>query len=356
MAFGFSVSDFLTVGKLITDIILSLRDVGGSASEYQGLHRELGSLQRALQHVDKLSGRAEQQPAINAIKCAALMCQHPLTEFYAKITRKYEGSLGLGKSRGKIRDWKDKVQWGLGKKEEVVKLRGYLNAHVGSINMLLMAHGLEMLNLAADQAVEDQQGLQNRLEESQVAMIGVREDLREQRVMLRSSTSVLAQVLNILSGEVVPHLKNLVDLAVKVWRSNLQIHNMVLRWQTDLPYPDLRHTYFQDPVKFEDALGRILPIPSEYDFCKVSAIIREQFKHGPGHRKVIANQYELFNARYSDSQLTRDNWTHFLPGAYVKMAVVVQQPFGDSECCPMPTCGSRAFREDPGGGKVWCVG
>jgi hypothetical protein len=32
-----------------------------------------------------------------------------------------------------------------------------------------------------------------------------------------------------------------------------------------LPRPDLYHTWAQAPVKFEDALGRIIPIPSEYD-------------------------------------------------------------------------------------------
>jgi hypothetical protein len=33
-----------------------------------------------------------------------------------------------------------------------------------------------------------------------------------------------------------------------------------------LPSPDLRHTWAQAPVKFEDALGRIIPVPSEYDW------------------------------------------------------------------------------------------
>jgi hypothetical protein len=33
-----------------------------------------------------------------------------------------------------------------------------------------------------------------------------------------------------------------------------------------LPPPDLRHTWAQAPVKFEDALGRVIPVPSEYDW------------------------------------------------------------------------------------------
>ena len=34
----------------------------------------------------------------------------------------------------------------------------------------------------------------------------------------------------------------------------------------NIPPPDLRHTWAQAPIKFEDALGRIIPIPSEYDW------------------------------------------------------------------------------------------
>jgi hypothetical protein len=33
-----------------------------------------------------------------------------------------------------------------------------------------------------------------------------------------------------------------------------------------LPSPDLNHTWAQDPIKFEDALGRVIPVPSEYDW------------------------------------------------------------------------------------------
>lgn len=54
MSFGFSVGDFLAVGKLITDITNSLSEAGGSKSEYQELLRELDSLNHALKHLEKL--------------------------------------------------------------------------------------------------------------------------------------------------------------------------------------------------------------------------------------------------------------------------------------------------------------
>ncbi len=32
-----------------------------------------------------------------------------------------------------------------------------------------------------------------------------------------------------------------------------------------LPLPDLYHTWFQNPIRLEDVLGRIIAVPSEYD-------------------------------------------------------------------------------------------
>ena len=280
------------------------------------------------------------------------MCQHPLTEFYNKI-QKYEGSLGSGRSKSQLKEWKDKAKWGLTKKEEVAKLRAYLNAHVGSLNMLLMAHGLDMLNIAADQVAEEHEDVRKRLGESKAVVVEVQQNVQGQGVLLRRNSSVLAQIYSLLSGELIPQLKNLVELATNVWKSNLQIYGLVLRSQTSLPFPDLRHTWFQDPVKFEDALGRIIPIPSEYDHAKVFAIIREQFKTGPGRRKVLNQEYELFNVQNSGRKITEQAWTGFLPGASIKMAVVIQYPFSDQEACPMPHCGSQTYEKAAAGGNIW---
>lgn len=143
MSFGFSVGDFITAGKLITDIVSSLRT--SSISEYRELILELHGLQRALYEIEHLKCHPSQEAAVNGIKVAALMCQHPLEEFSGKV-RKYE-SLGLpkGKELGNgemIKLWSKKLKWGFCMKDEVNKLRAYLLAHVGSLNMRLMTQGL----------------------------------------------------------------------------------------------------------------------------------------------------------------------------------------------------------------------
>ena len=338
MSFGFSVSDFISVGRLITDVVATLRD---SPAEYQELLRELGNLQRALQHVDKLKVPlgGDQEPAINAIKCAALMCKHPLAEFLTKI-KKYEASLGLGPSRGKISNLETKIRWGLSKKDEALKLRNYLNIHIGSINMMLMAHGLEMLTMAADQSAQDRNDLVKRIEETQSAL------LQSQQLFL----SQFSQTLNI---NIASQLNSFLDLANHILQSNLQIQDIVLHTQTRLPPPDHRFTWFQEPVKFEDALGRVLPIPSEYNYGMVTAIIRDQFRSGPGHRLVLAKQYELFDVRNAASSITNEQWAGFLPGAHIKMAAIVGQEFNSQERCPMPQCVSETFSAAMGGGYTW---
>ncbi len=143
MSFGFSVGDFLTAGRLISDIIASLRTA--SVSEYRELLLELHGLQRALYEIEHLKCSPGQEAAINGIKVAALMCQYALDDFSAKL-KKFE-RLGFtgGKTRSNLETmkiWTRKLQWGFCMKEEVEKLRTYIVVHVGSLNMRLITQGL----------------------------------------------------------------------------------------------------------------------------------------------------------------------------------------------------------------------
>lgn len=52
----------------------------------------------------------------------------------------------------------------------------------------------------------------------------------------------------------------------KVWYLNNQIIDIISKMQARPISPDLRYTWFQEPARFEDALGRVIPIPSEYNW------------------------------------------------------------------------------------------
>jgi hypothetical protein len=135
-----------------------------------------------------------------------------------------------------------------------------------------------------------------------------------------------------------------------------------------LPSPNLRYTWAQAPLKFEDALGRVIPVPSEYNWdvslptsyflprqitfyrlmlfpCvkKLEAIIQAQFKTGPGQAKVRSGEYELFTGMTSLIPLKSQNF-HPMPGMVITMTFIVGQYIG-SERCPRVGCRSLSFTQ-----------
>ena len=143
MAFSVSVGDFVTVGKLVADIVASLRT--DSIVEYRELISELHGLQRALHEIEHLKSTSSQQAAVNGIKAAALICKYPLDDFGAKLKRFERLGVDGGRVRSRLETmklWTKKLHWGFCMKEEVEKLRTYIVVHVGSLNMRLVTQGL----------------------------------------------------------------------------------------------------------------------------------------------------------------------------------------------------------------------
>lgn len=118
MSFGISAGDFLTAGLPIKDIVRSLKDSGGALSEYQELVRELHGLQHALNVIEHLQCLPEQTPMVDGLKVAALNCQFVLDNFATKL-KKYEASLDVGRSRGRLIDGATKMKWSLTMKTDV---------------------------------------------------------------------------------------------------------------------------------------------------------------------------------------------------------------------------------------------
>ena len=143
LSFGFSVGDFITVGRLISDIVTSLR--AASISEYRELILELHGLERALREIEHLKCTSSQEAAVNGIKVAALMCQYPLDDFSAKLKKFERLGYNGSKTHSKLETmkiWTRKLQWGFCMREETEKLRTYIAVHVGSLNMRLITQGL----------------------------------------------------------------------------------------------------------------------------------------------------------------------------------------------------------------------
>lgn len=140
--------------------------------------------------------------------------------------------------------------------------------------------------------------------------------------------------------------------------STQQMLRMASEIRGMLPSVDTRFTYFQAPVKVEDALGRYFPMPSEYSFDDLRAIIHSRFKEGPGQHQVSRGNYEILNGKNSKQIISAGYCERrgFLPGSTLTMAIILDDVLkhGD-EFCPMPRCGSRTSSPVIGGGRAWLV-
>ncbi len=131
------------------------------------------------------------------------------------------------------------------------------------------------------------------------------------------------------------------------------MYSIVLEMRSSLIAPDTRWTFFQAPVKVEDALGRKFPVPSEYSFEELELIIKHRFKEGPGRGEVEAGNYELSNTKNSRQILDSTSRPSLLPGGSITMAIIIDQALGSQHICPIPNCRSKLTQPVLGGGRVW---
>ena len=174
------------------------------------------SLERALLQVEKLKSRGDQSAVINQIGCTALSCRLPLEAFLAKLQR-YEKNLGPGKSAGKLKDAGHKIQYAFRVKDDVNKLRSYLNIHIKTISMLMSWLGLNMLDVAQEQADKNQEELRNSISSSAIELREVKTNVETQALALRENSSILTKLLWMVSGEIVAPLKCLGQTVTKIW-------------------------------------------------------------------------------------------------------------------------------------------
>lgn len=127
----------------------------------------------------------------------------------------------------------------------------------------------------------------------------------------------------------------------------------MLELRANVPSIDTRFTYFQAPVRVEDALGRVFHFSSE---CSIEALyteIKVRFKEGPGKTEVMVGDFEIFDARNSDQVFTISGRNVLLPGMSISMAIILAKKLPEGDICPMPHCASQSFIEAVGGGRTW---
>ena len=135
--------------------------------------------------------------------------------------------------------------------------------------------------------------------------------------------------------------------------STQQIYTIMLELKASVAGIDTRFTYFQTPVRVEDALGRVFPFASECSIDALDAEIRARFRDSPGKAQVLAGHFEIFDAKSTDQVLSVSDRSVLIPGMSIHMAIVVRSVFIDGDKCPMPHCLSRTLMEAIDGGKTW---
>ncbi|KAH5050890.1 hypothetical protein HBI37_198680 [Parastagonospora nodorum] len=357
MASPVSVGDVIAVGKLIKDIVGALQPVGGAKSDYQELVREFQSLDTALRHLDRLEDQTTVPNHVGAIKAAALICRHPLQDFLTRI-KKYETSLGPWSRAHAGKAAKDKLRWALGEKDDIRRLQTYLAIHLGTINTLLLEHGLEQMNLSEKKAEEDVLQTHRKLDAAHTALQNIQKDATGQAAILRTMQTTLGTLCNVVCGEVRTSLQNFTQVVNTVCASTQQIYTVVLEFRDSMNTVDTRFTYFQAPFQVEDALGFMHLVPSEYLLDEVENVLRYKFRKGPGATAVLRGDFELFKTKKRTETITAA--TQLLPGMAITMAVIIaSDPVTPGTACPIRRCGSIDIASYPGGGfkcrdcEVW---
>ncbi|KAL9111825.1 MAG: hypothetical protein Q9227_003884 [Pyrenula ochraceoflavens] len=343
MAIGISIGDFIATAKLISSIVSSLKRSANAPSQYRELERELFGLQKALNEVEHLQVEPSHQSTANAIKCAALGCQHVLEEFDSKLSR-YETSLGNENASGRFKTVGKKLRWGFGMSEDVTKLRVYIAAHVGSLNMRLLTLGLESTALLSTSIQDSRNEQLSATIDTTISLSGLQKQQNVQNEMLE-------KILQILSSVLEPRIDTLLDLTKKVWDANLYSTNLLEKAVAGRHSPDTRFTWLQEPVRLEDLFGRYIAIPSEYSFEMMEAVILARYRNGPGARRVQRRRFQISNSSNSDQILSEERFAGFVPGMRLRMAILLDEVYMSDERCPVPSCGSKEVRECTGGGK-----
>ena len=135
--FGFSVGDFIAGIKLARDLVQALNDGAGAKPAYRRLTTELGNLLCALKAVRCVQVDNSHTSQKAALEEAASSCQETIENFLTR-NAKFQSSLGEERTISRLRANLHKIQWAVGKKDEIDRLRTGILGHMSTINTILI--------------------------------------------------------------------------------------------------------------------------------------------------------------------------------------------------------------------------
>lgn len=155
-------------------------------------------------------------------------------------------------------------------------------------------------------------------------MVLANRGIEANKQILNSHTDLIITMMQVATNAATQEQNHdLKELMLKVLKSNLQIYDMILNMQTNLPQQMER----QQPVHFLDACGRLLPVHLEFITSAEAflAVLRVHFKDA-GLRKIEKGQFTLEESRSKRTIDLRRPWHKcFLPGQKIDMSMIFSQ-------------------------------
>jgi ankyrin repeat protein len=196
MSFGIGVGDIIAVTKLINDVINCLRESKGSAAEYREAVVELRSFQAALDAIEQIQVAPDRQMVLDSIKIAALNSRYVLEDYLEKLAS--YGLLSEKSGEHKARRLVKKIQWAAQMQKATLQLQGYLAAHTSSLNMRLVAEGLQSAFDNAERTAETQRRLEAKVDDATVVVRNVQSEVQGIAQILQRVS--IAELLDRLSS------------------------------------------------------------------------------------------------------------------------------------------------------------
>ncbi|KAH7386919.1 hypothetical protein DE146DRAFT_187328 [Phaeosphaeria sp. MPI-PUGE-AT-0046c] len=403
VSFGFSVGDFIAVGKLIAQVVEELRENGEAISSYHSVLIELEALQRALRQLQNLKPARDELLQLTSIRATVCACQKPLHDFLDKIS-KFDRHLGIFSTNGQR--WKTfprKMQFRVMFNDDIKELRCFLASHIATINMLLMtqavssisttgnerqdiASALETKILANRRLLENisddvnvslaqQCRMQNHLHQQQSALeeLGNKNDvihhqLLEQAVAINAihtATEHTKSQTTSLLGATTQVLDFITSGLVQIQQLSQQLNHMrqiCTNFTTEMRAAMLKvlellsniHSMLQrierslparphlPIVQFTTALGETLALP--YQLCQqwttFTELLKVVFRNKPGSNRVLNGLYLIMNAR-NGRTILQEEWQYAVAQEdHLTMSIVLDDLVTKADICPFPRCQS----------------
>ncbi|KAG4438704.1 hypothetical protein IFR05_005831 [Cadophora sp. M221] len=226
---------------------------------------------------------------------------------------------------------------GTKKPEAVAKLRAEITAYLRSINLLL---GIKLDALAEERARKRFETLSTTLGNLQIQNHAIISNVATLRGRVEEGTQIVREEIERSSTktnkslhdihtrstaaviEILKKVGLLSHLTVITYARINEIYEFLFFLRSNLSKLDTRHTYLQEPMRFEDAYGR--------------------------KTLVERDMWQLFETSNAQNVLSASNWEP-LPGMEITMAMIVPRR-DNSLSCPRLNCLSKASQDAPGGG------